>query len=151
MGKSKEIKTYSELAGDGGSDIMGQVIAHKAKIEANLSGIKQVIAVGSGKGGVGKSTISMYLASAFNRLGKSVSLLDADVNGPALARFAGLTDVLSSQKLNQALASFPLVALCQNQKPWILKVWQVVILMYGEQLKSFQLLQISSLIPIGEN
>ena len=92
MGKSKEIKTYSDLAGDGGSDIMGQVIAHKAKIEANLSGIKQVIAVGSGKGGVGKSTISMYLASAFNRLGKSVSLLDADVNGPALARFAGLTD-----------------------------------------------------------
>ncbi len=93
MGDSKELKTYSDLAGDGGSNIMGQVVAHKAKIEANLSGIKYVIAVGSGKGGVGKSTISMHLASTFNRLGKRVSLLDADVNGPALARLAGLTDV----------------------------------------------------------
>ena len=93
MDDSKELKTYSDLVGDGGSNIMGQVVAHKAKIEENLSGIKSVIAVGSGKGGVGESTISMHLASALNRLGKRVSLLDADVNGPALARLAGLTDV----------------------------------------------------------
>ena len=93
MGDSSKIKTYSDLKGDGGSDIMGQVVAHKTKIESNLSGIKHIIAIGSGKGGVGKSTITMYLASALNGFGKRVSLFDADVNGPALARLAGLTEI----------------------------------------------------------
>ena len=49
-----------------------------------LSEYKNVILVGSGKGGVGKSTLSVNLAFALKHLGKTVSLLDADVYGPSL-------------------------------------------------------------------
>jgi ATP-binding protein involved in chromosome partitioning len=49
--------------------------------------------VGSGKGGVGKSTVTMALARAFRRAGLRVAILDADLNGPTQARLAGLEGV----------------------------------------------------------
>lgn len=52
--------------------------------------VKRVIAVGSGKGGVGKSTISVNLAAAFVELGLRVGLLDADVYGPSAPRMLGI-------------------------------------------------------------
>ncbi|MEM9288651.1 MAG: Mrp/NBP35 family ATP-binding protein [Pseudomonadota bacterium] len=52
---------------------------------------KQIIAVGSGKGGVGKSTVAVNLAVGLARLGKSVGLLDADVYGPSVQHLLGLT------------------------------------------------------------
>ncbi len=54
-----------------------------------LPGVQNVVAVGSGKGGVGKTTIAVNLALALSRLGHKVGLLDADVYGPNVPLMLG--------------------------------------------------------------
>ncbi len=55
-----------------------------------IPGIQNVIAVGSGKGGVGKTTVAVNLAIALARLGNRVGLLDADVYGPNVPLMMGI-------------------------------------------------------------
>jgi len=64
----------------------------KLPIDAGVKNVKYIVAVASGKGGVGKSTVSVNLACALARLGLKVGLLDADVYGPSIPRMLGLTD-----------------------------------------------------------
>ncbi|MFN3662682.1 Mrp/NBP35 family ATP-binding protein [Yoonia sp.] len=57
---------------------------------AKVSGVDRIIAIGSGKGGVGKSTVSSNLAVALARQGRRVGLLDADIYGPSQPRMMGV-------------------------------------------------------------
>jgi len=57
-----------------------------------IPGVKNIIAVGAGKGGVGKSTLAVLTAVGLQRTGAAVGLLDADVYGPSVPRMMGLED-----------------------------------------------------------
>jgi ATP-binding protein involved in chromosome partitioning len=83
-------KSYHDLAGDGGSDIVGQVTAQLARLQARMQGIRATVAVVSGKGGVGKSAITVNLAAAAAMAGAAVGILDADLNGPCIAKMTGV-------------------------------------------------------------
>jgi len=56
-----------------------------------VPGIKKMIAVASGKGGVGKSTIAAHLALAYAQTGKKTGLVDADILGPSVAKMMGVS------------------------------------------------------------
>jgi ATP-binding protein involved in chromosome partitioning len=58
-----------------------------------LPGVKHVLAVASGKGGVGKSTVATNLALALHQLGRRVGLLDADIYGPSIPIMMGIHEV----------------------------------------------------------
>lgn len=59
---------------------------------APVAGVDRIIAVGSGKGGVGKSTVASNLAVALAREGRKVGLLDADIYGPSQPRMMGVSE-----------------------------------------------------------
>jgi ATP-binding protein involved in chromosome partitioning len=60
--------------------------------QAALPGVKNIIAVGAGKGGVGKSTLAVLAAVGLSRAGAKVGLLDADVYGPSIPKLLGVED-----------------------------------------------------------
>ena len=63
----------------------------KAKIKETMARIKNKILVLSGKGGVGKSTVSVHLAVALAELGKDTGLLDVDLHGPSIPGLLGIS------------------------------------------------------------
>jgi len=58
------MKGYFDINGDGGSNVVAQVVAKRAQIAKSLAGVRHMLAIGSGKGGVGKSTLTMQIACA---------------------------------------------------------------------------------------
>ena len=74
---------------------------HFAKDAANAaSNVAHMIAVISGKGGVGKSMVTALLANAFSKSGKSAAILDADITGPSIARMYGIHEQAGSDGKN---------------------------------------------------
>jgi ATP-binding protein involved in chromosome partitioning len=88
------MKKYSDITGDGGSRVLEQVAEQRARISEGLAGVRHLVAVGSGEGGVGKSTLTLHLAGALRARGLRIAILDADFNGPSQARMAGVQRAL---------------------------------------------------------
>jgi ATP-binding protein involved in chromosome partitioning len=75
--------------------------------QAKVSGVKKIIAIASGKGGVGKSTCSANLACALKHLGAKVGLLDCDIYGPSIPLMMGVHEkptVSASEQLVPPIA-----------------------------------------------
>ena len=88
------MKGYHDIVGDGGSRVLEQVAEQRTRITDGLAGVRHLVAVGSGKGGVGKSTLTLHLAGALRARGLRIAILDADFNGPSQARMAGVQGAL---------------------------------------------------------
>ncbi|HWO15859.1 MAG TPA: P-loop NTPase, partial [Solirubrobacterales bacterium] len=88
------MKGYHDIAGDGGSRILEQVAEQRTRITDGLAAVRHLVAIGSGKGGVGKSTLTLQLAGALRARGLRVAILDADFNGPSQARMAGVQEAV---------------------------------------------------------
>ena len=84
------MKRYRDIAGDGGSNIVGQVEAQQLRLTTRLRDVRAIVAVVSGKGGVGKSSVTANLAAACAHAGERVGVLDADLNGPTMAKMLGV-------------------------------------------------------------
>ena len=86
------MKSYKELPSDAGSNIIGQVTAQMNRVQKRLASVKHTVAIMSGKGGVGKSALTANLATALTLKGNTVGVVDADINGPTLAKMMGVRD-----------------------------------------------------------
>ena len=95
------MKSYHDIVGDGGSRILEQVAGQRARITDGLAGVRHLVAVGSGKGGVGKSTLTFHLASALRARGLRIAIVDADFNGPSQARMAGVHEAVFVPGINK--------------------------------------------------
>lgn len=67
-----------------------EMLEQQTTLRTRMSKIKHKIAIISGKGGVGKSTVAVNIAAVFAKAGKRVGILDADVHGPSIPRLLGL-------------------------------------------------------------
>ena len=78
--------------------------------QARLAGARRIIAVGAGKGGVGKSTVAVNLALALQLTGLRVGVLDADIYGPSVPVLLGLEDGAKRARMNDHKQILPLEA-----------------------------------------
>ncbi len=99
-------------------------------IKISLSKIKHKIFVLSGKGGVGKSSVSANLAASLSKKGYKTGLMDVDVHGPSIAHMLGLTELLDMsdnklllpKKINENLKVVSVQALMQDKDQAI--IWR---------------------------
>ncbi len=84
------MKSYKELPADAGSNIVGQVTAQTNRVIKRLASVQRTVAIMSGKGGVGKSAVTANIATALTLAGQTVGIVDADINGPTIAKMMGV-------------------------------------------------------------
>ena len=84
------MRTYHQLTDPDRSGLADQIGAQRRRVAERLAGVRRVVAVMSGKGGVGKSYVTAYLARALARAGAAVGVLDADLNGPTIPGLLGI-------------------------------------------------------------
>lgn len=80
---------YHDVRGEDRSALLSQVLAQRERVRERLQGVRRVVAVASGKGGVGKSTVAAALALGAAMRGARVGVLDADLKGPTMATLLG--------------------------------------------------------------
>lgn len=84
-----QAKAAAPVPKSGGLKFGGHMSSQSGQMRP--SGVDRILAIGSGKGGVGKSTVSANLAVALARQGRRVGLLDADIYGPSQPRMMGIS------------------------------------------------------------
>ncbi len=77
------------------------IMEQNINITRNLANIKYKVAVMSGKGGVGKSTVAVNLAQAFNAMGYKTAIYDVDIHGPNVPKMLGIEDESLTVKGNK--------------------------------------------------
>ena len=85
------IRTYHELTEADRSGLFDQIVTQRRRVADRLSTVRRVLAVMSGKGGVGKSFVTAGLAQALARSGQAIGVLDADFNGPTAPQLLRLS------------------------------------------------------------
>src|SRR5436309_11466250 len=80
------MRTYHQLTDPDRSGLAEQIGAQRKRVAERLAAVSRIVAVMSGKGGVGKSYVTAHLARALGRSGRGVGVLDADLNGPTIPR-----------------------------------------------------------------
>lgn len=78
------MRTYHQLTDPDRSGLGDQIGAQRKRVAERLVGVRRIVAVMSGKGGVGKSYVTAHLARGLARGGRTVGVLDADLNGPTI-------------------------------------------------------------------
>jgi len=82
-------RTYRQVTGQDRSGLLSQVVAQRQRVSERLAGVRHVVAVMSGKGGVGKSHLTATLARGIAGTGRSIGVLDADLKSPTCSRMLG--------------------------------------------------------------
>ncbi len=115
----------------GGQDMAQKQKEQEAMIKSNLARIKHKIFVLSGKGGVGKSSVSANLAARLAQKGYKTGLMDVDVHGPSIAHMFGMTELLDitpdqqrlmPKQINENLKVVSVQALMQDKDQAI--IWR---------------------------